>query len=234
MKNLNEHINRMKQLIGAKHGVIKPFVNEEDLKGFCLKKFKDTSKPAYKFCMFDGLNLGNIANKILTNYQAQNAIYPVNANSTQYNGGSRFKFYDSSNKVVYMEQAAIMDVGGVPNLIRVTSGINPKVKTILDYMVENQFLNSSDIKNVSSVNSALSNLPTTKPSIAKKGTNSEIIVSMPKSAKTGELAPITNFIYWKRANLYYYDETNPEFIFTDEGAVDSTFLSLIQNRKSST
>jgi hypothetical protein len=29
MNNLNEHINRMKQLIGAKHGIIKPLVSEQ-------------------------------------------------------------------------------------------------------------------------------------------------------------------------------------------------------------
>ena len=31
MQNLNEHINRMKQLFGAQHGIIKPLVNEQDL-----------------------------------------------------------------------------------------------------------------------------------------------------------------------------------------------------------
>lgn len=30
MRNLNEHINRMRQLINAKHGVIKPLVSEQD------------------------------------------------------------------------------------------------------------------------------------------------------------------------------------------------------------
>lgn len=30
MNNLNEHINRMKQLFGAQHGIIKPLVNEQD------------------------------------------------------------------------------------------------------------------------------------------------------------------------------------------------------------
>ena len=30
MQNLNEHVNRMKQLFGAQHGVVKPIVNEED------------------------------------------------------------------------------------------------------------------------------------------------------------------------------------------------------------
>lgn len=30
MKNLNEHVNRMKQLFGAQHGVIKPLVSEQD------------------------------------------------------------------------------------------------------------------------------------------------------------------------------------------------------------
>jgi hypothetical protein len=30
MQNLNEHINRMKQLFGAQHGIIKPLVNEQD------------------------------------------------------------------------------------------------------------------------------------------------------------------------------------------------------------
>lgn len=30
MQNLNEHINRMKQLFGAKHGIIKPLVSEQD------------------------------------------------------------------------------------------------------------------------------------------------------------------------------------------------------------
>jgi hypothetical protein len=30
MQNLNEHINRMRQLIGAKHGVTKPLVSEQD------------------------------------------------------------------------------------------------------------------------------------------------------------------------------------------------------------
>ena len=30
MNNLNEHINRMRQLIGAKHGIIKPLVSEQD------------------------------------------------------------------------------------------------------------------------------------------------------------------------------------------------------------
>ena len=29
MNNLNEHINRMRQLIGAKHGIIKPLVSEQ-------------------------------------------------------------------------------------------------------------------------------------------------------------------------------------------------------------
>ena len=31
MQNLNEHINRMKQLFGAQHGIIKPLVSEQDL-----------------------------------------------------------------------------------------------------------------------------------------------------------------------------------------------------------
>lgn len=30
MQNLNEHINRMKQLFGAQHGIIKPLVSEQD------------------------------------------------------------------------------------------------------------------------------------------------------------------------------------------------------------
>jgi hypothetical protein len=30
MQNLNEHINRMKQLFGAQHGIIKPLVSEKD------------------------------------------------------------------------------------------------------------------------------------------------------------------------------------------------------------
>jgi len=30
MQNLNEHINRMRQLIGAKHGIIKPLVSEQE------------------------------------------------------------------------------------------------------------------------------------------------------------------------------------------------------------
>lgn len=30
MQNLNEHINRMKQLIGAKHGIVKPLVTEQE------------------------------------------------------------------------------------------------------------------------------------------------------------------------------------------------------------
>ena len=30
MQNLNEHVNRMKQLFGAQHGIIKPLVNEQD------------------------------------------------------------------------------------------------------------------------------------------------------------------------------------------------------------
>ena len=31
MQNLNEHINRMKHLFGAQHGIIKPLVSEQDL-----------------------------------------------------------------------------------------------------------------------------------------------------------------------------------------------------------
>jgi hypothetical protein len=31
MQNLNEHINRMRRLIGAKHGIIKPLISEQDL-----------------------------------------------------------------------------------------------------------------------------------------------------------------------------------------------------------
>lgn len=30
MQNLNEHVNRMKQLFGAQHGIIKPLVSEQD------------------------------------------------------------------------------------------------------------------------------------------------------------------------------------------------------------
>lgn len=30
MRNLNEHVNRMRQLIGAKHGAIKPLVTEQE------------------------------------------------------------------------------------------------------------------------------------------------------------------------------------------------------------
>jgi hypothetical protein len=47
MKNLNEHVNRMRQLINAKHGVIKNIVNEseetkESFFGGIGKKLKDT------------------------------------------------------------------------------------------------------------------------------------------------------------------------------------------------
>ena len=31
MKNLNEHVNRMKQLFGAQHGIIKPLVSEQEV-----------------------------------------------------------------------------------------------------------------------------------------------------------------------------------------------------------
>jgi len=45
MKNLNEHISRMRQLFGAEHGIIKPLVSEQDEFDDMITKNSPSSKP---------------------------------------------------------------------------------------------------------------------------------------------------------------------------------------------
>lgn len=230
MNTIREYQKRFYNLLESTIGDVKPLINEEASKGYCLKRWKDTSTLTYKNCMFIGATPSNFGTMVNDRSNFQEKVYPLNPQNNNYKEGSRFYFKNPSGKKVIMEFAPTLETSGIPELILVTEGVNPQIKHILNYMVTNQFLNSSDITSATKVKTALYNLPVKKPSIAKYGSKGEVIVDMPAPEKKGELAPITNFLYWPKAHVYYYSELEPNYIFTDEGSIDSTFLDLIQNR----
>ena len=202
-------------------GDVKQLIMEN--KGFCLTKFKDTSHPMYKRCMFEGASPENFGSMVDNN--ANNHIYPTYGSGLDYTDGKPARFTDSSGKQVFMTQTNVVDMGGVPLFLD-----DPILKNVLDYMVTNKYITGYDKQYPAR---ALRELLQKNPKMAKRGSRGEIIVTLPAAPKdaTGP-SPITNFIYWPNAHMYYYDRNKPtDFIFTDDGNIDQTFLTLIQNRK---
>ena len=221
MNNLNEYKRRFYNLMESTLGDVKPLIMED--KGFCLTKFKDTSLPMYKRCMFEGVSRENFGSMVDNN--ANNHIYPTYGSVVDYTDGKPARFTDSSGKKVYMIETHVVDMGGVPLFLD-----DPILKNVLDYMVTNKYITGYD---EDLPGRTLRELPQKYPNISKKGSKGQIIVTLPAAPKdaTGP-SPITNFIYWQKAHIYYYDRNKPtDFIFTDDGNIDQTFLTLIQNRK---
>lgn len=222
MRNINEYKKRFYNLMESTLGDVKPLIMEN--KGFCLTKFKDTSLPSYKKCMFEGVSRENFGSMVDNN--ANNHIYPTYGSSVDYTDGKSAYFKDSSGKQVFMTQTGVIDTGGVPLFLD-----DPILKQILDYMVTNKYIESySENKKLRMI---LYDLPNNYPNISKRGPSGEIIVTLPDAPKdaTGP-SQITNFTYWPKAHIYYYDKNKPtDYIFTDDGNIDQTFLTLIQNRK---
>jgi hypothetical protein len=219
MNNLNEYKKRFYNLMESTLGDVKPLIMEN--KGFCLTKFKDTSLPSYKNCMFEGVTPQTFGNYVDRN-GSDGHIYPKNGQTTDYTGGKSAYFIDSSGKKVYMIETGVFDTGGVAGFLD-----DPILITILDYMVANKYITKYN-KDLPS--QTLRELPS---NISKRGSMGQFIVTLPSPPKnaTGP-SPITNFTYWPKAHIYYYDRNKPtDFIFTDEGVIDQTFLTLIQNRK---
>ena len=160
-----------------------------------------------------------------------NRIYSTYGGSVDYTAGKSAYFKDSSGKQVFMIQTKVVDTGGVPIFLD-----DPILINILDYMVTNKYITAVETNfHTDKIETAktLRELPTKYPNIAKKGSIGETIVTLPAPPKgaTGP-SPITNFIYWPKAHMYYYDRKKPtDYIFTDDGNIDQTFLTLIQNRK---
>lgn len=222
MNTINEYKNRFYNLLETTIGDVKPLISEDDSKGFCLKKYKDTSNLNYKRCMFEGVTKENFINLVHNNANNDNRIYKVYGSYVDYVNGKPVYFKDSSGKQVFMIQTSVVDTGGVPLFLD-----DPILKTILDYMVANKYIASYD---KDSPGQTLRELPS---NISKKGPSGEIIVTLPAAPKnaTGP-SPITKFTYWPKAHIYYYDKNKPtDYIFTDDGNIDQTLLTLIQNRK---
>jgi hypothetical protein len=201
-----------------KHGYNNSLINEEDTKNFCLKKYGDTSKPQYQSCMFTDINTKNFDNVLSSQVLQKNRIYEKNP-SVRY-------FKDSSGKNVYTIKTKILDIGGIPKFMDESVIIQ-----ILDYMVANKYIESYD-KSSLGIGKKLFDLPAKNSKIAKKGSKGETIVSLPDPPKDASgVSPITNFTYWPNAYVYYYDPKTPtNYVFTDDGTTDPTFLDLIQNR----
>ena len=201
-------------------GDVKQLIMEN--KGFCLTKYKDTSHPMYKRCMFEGVSPRNFGSWVDNNWD--NHIYPKYGSGLDYTDGKPAYFRDSSGKQVFMTETHVVDMGGVPLFLD-----DPILKNVLDYMVTNKYITGYDKDAYWRTFHQLLQ----KKVFAKRGARGETIVTLPAAPKdaTGP-SPITNFIYWPKAHMYYYDRNKPtDFIFTDDGNIDQTFLTLIQNRK---
>jgi hypothetical protein len=192
--------------------------------GFCLTKFKDTSLQSYKWCAFEGVSREKFEGMV--DFNSNNHIYSTGGGSVNYSRGNSVYFVDSSGNKVYMIRTGVIDMGGVPIFLD-----DSILKQILDYMVTNKYIESYS-KN-KSLRMVLYELPNNYPNISKRGSSGQIIVTLPDAPKdaTGP-SPITNFTYWPKAHIYYYNKDKPtDYIFTDDGSIDQTFLTLIKNRK---
>lgn len=92
MKNLNEHISRMKQLFGAEHGIIKPLVSEQDEFDDMISKNSPRSKP-----MGDTKSQNN--NQSNPNYKKANDSFEDNDDMINKPGSGK-KLQASVNMVV--------------------------------------------------------------------------------------------------------------------------------------